>query len=125
MLSNATLERVSTSYRRGYLDGRSGRPDVGAGIPSEQIRPFAEFDYAEGYRAGANDRRWADTRAREAAAIDLRKQPLRDCGHHEYDAHVEPVGGREMCRHCWARSTSARLSGGKFRCVEAKPGSSR
>lgn len=36
-------------------------------------------------------------------AVDLRKQPRRDCGHHEYDAHVQPVGGREMCRYCWAK----------------------
>lgn len=63
MLSPATLNRVSHSYRRGYYDGYEGRenrndpvPTADNGIP---LKPFSDFDYREGYKAGANDKRWA------------------------------------------------------------------
>ena len=56
MLSAATLERVSVAYRRGYQDGYSGT-NQGANVRPEYIKPFAEFDYAEGLKAGANDAR--------------------------------------------------------------------
>jgi hypothetical protein len=59
MLSAATLERVSVAYRRGYNDGHGGRERFCA-VKPEYIKPFAEHDYEAGYKAGANDRRWAD-----------------------------------------------------------------
>lgn len=67
MLSDQMLERVSASYRRGYRDGYDGAekstPQTGiAAINNDTIggtiRPFANFDYDEGYRAGANDAKW-------------------------------------------------------------------
>jgi hypothetical protein len=63
MLSNATLERVSTAYRRGYKDGYLGTNN-GANVRPEYIKPFAEFDYKKGLEAGRNDRYWADKQAR-------------------------------------------------------------
>lgn len=60
MLSAATLNRVSASYRRGYEDGYAGREPVGEKTDSPLDRPFADYDYAEGHKAGANDRKWAD-----------------------------------------------------------------
>ena len=66
MLSDATLERVSVAYRRGYKDGFYGRENTGALVKPEYIKPFADFDYAEGYKAGANDRKWADARNENA-----------------------------------------------------------
>lgn len=66
MLSAATLNRVSHSYRRGYNDGYWGRdkrndpvPTTAEGVP---LKPFSDFDYNEGHAAGANDRRWDDER---------------------------------------------------------------
>ena len=57
MLSPATLERVSVSYRRGYYDGYDGKPvDNPKRDPLD--RPFASFDYEQGYKAGASDKRW-------------------------------------------------------------------
>jgi ribosome modulation factor len=58
MLSDATLERVSVAYRRGYRDGAAGRKPFLEVKPS-YIKPFAEVDYINGYKAGANDARWA------------------------------------------------------------------
>ena len=62
MLSPNTLERVSHSYRRGYYDGYFGRenrndpvPATAEGVP---LKPFSNFDYGEGYGAGANDAKW-------------------------------------------------------------------
>ncbi len=62
MLSAATLERVSHSYRRGYYDGYEGRgkkndpvPTTNNGIP---LKPFSDFDYDAGHSAGANDAKW-------------------------------------------------------------------
>ena len=56
MLSPATLERVSVSYRRGYYDGYDGKlADNPRRDPLD--RPFANFDYEQGYKAGANDKR--------------------------------------------------------------------
>ena len=72
MLSDRTLERVSDSYRRGYHDGYDGKPKAapGNGIAAinhdtvgATIRPFTDFDYEQGYSAGANDAKWARKRA--------------------------------------------------------------
>lgn len=63
MLSPATLNRVSHSYRRGYYDGYEGRENQNLPVPDFQgvpLKPFSDFDYSEGYKAGANDRKWAD-----------------------------------------------------------------
>jgi hypothetical protein len=67
MLSPATLNRVSSSYRRGYCDGyelREGRnlpvPTTDNGIP---LKPFSDTDYTSGRAAGLNDRYWSDYRA--------------------------------------------------------------
>jgi hypothetical protein len=68
MMSDQQLERVSLSFARGYKDGYWGRPkatpDNGiAQINNDTIggtiRPFADFDYEEGYKGGANDAHWA------------------------------------------------------------------
>lgn len=55
MLSPQTLERVSVSYRRGYYDGYDGKA---ADNPKRHPfdRPFANFDYEQGYKAGASDK---------------------------------------------------------------------
>lgn len=77
MLSDKTLERVSMSYRRGYRDGYSGRPkatpDNGISAINNDtiggtIRPFADYDYEQGFSAGANDARWT----RQYAGAGLR-----------------------------------------------------
>jgi hypothetical protein len=68
MLSNQTLERVSVAYRRGYRDGNAGRAPF-CEVKPEYIKPFADFDYDEGYKAGANDAKWErfdDERRRSA-----------------------------------------------------------
>lgn len=57
MLSDSTLERVSCAYRRGYRDGAAGRERF-CQVKPEYIKPFADFDYEEGYKAGANDAKW-------------------------------------------------------------------
>lgn len=57
MMSNSMLERVSVAYRNGYSDGYSGR-DKFCEVKPEYIKPFANFDYEEGYKAGANDAKW-------------------------------------------------------------------
>lgn len=68
MLSDRTLERVSASYRRGYRDGALGcekvTPQTGLSALGDDtiggtIRPFANYDYEQGYAAGANDAKWA------------------------------------------------------------------
>lgn len=58
MLSPATLNRVSNSYRRGYYDGYDGKPAKNNPVETMQgvpMKPFSDFDYTEGYKAGAND----------------------------------------------------------------------
>lgn len=71
MLSPAALERVSVSYRNGYYDGHDGAPKrnerstpLGEALSqvdaAGSIRPFSDHDYEAGYKAGANDRKWAD-----------------------------------------------------------------
>lgn len=69
MLSAKTLERVSAAYRKGYYDGHAGRPktvpETGIEKISDdtiggRIAPFADVDYENGYKAGANDRKWSD-----------------------------------------------------------------
>lgn len=63
MLSPATLNRVSHSYRRGYYDGYEGRAAQNLPVPDYNgvpLKPFSDFDYDEGYKAGANDKRWSD-----------------------------------------------------------------
>ena len=57
MLSAQTLERVSVAYRRGYYDGYEAR-QLFCQVRPEYIKPFADFDYDEGYKAGANDAKW-------------------------------------------------------------------
>lgn len=60
MLSAETLNRVSASYARGYRDGYAGRPAVDEKASTHPFdRPFANFDYARGHAAGANDAKWA------------------------------------------------------------------
>jgi hypothetical protein len=62
MLSPSTLERVSVSYRRGYYDGYDGKSvDNPERDPFDH--PFTNFDYDQGYKAGANDHKRADERA--------------------------------------------------------------
>ena len=55
MLSDSQLERCSEAYRFGYNDGYYNRPArtqySGFG--------FAAHDYANGFKAGANDAFWA------------------------------------------------------------------
>jgi hypothetical protein len=55
------------SYGRGYRDGYAGRaksvPDNGISAINDDIiggtiRPFADYDYEQGYSAGANDAKW-------------------------------------------------------------------
>lgn len=57
MLSDSTLERVSVAYRKGYRDGYAAR-DKFFEVKPEYVKPFASFDYEEGYKAGANDAKW-------------------------------------------------------------------
>lgn len=64
MLSAATLNRVSSSYRRGYYDGWDMKPaknlpvkKTDMGIP---MKPFSDGDYTSGHAAGLNDRYWSD-----------------------------------------------------------------
>jgi hypothetical protein len=60
MLSAQTLNRVSPSYARGYRDGYDGKTAADGKANSHPFdRPFANFDYAKGHEAGANDRKWA------------------------------------------------------------------
>lgn len=58
MLSDKTLERVSVAYRKGYRDGYCGREEFCA-VKPEYIKPFADFDYSNGYKAGKNDAEWS------------------------------------------------------------------
>jgi hypothetical protein len=64
MLSDKTLERVSMSYARGYRDGYAARDKrtpangitaINNDIIGGTIRPFADYDYEQGFSAGAND----------------------------------------------------------------------
>lgn len=57
MLSDSTLERVSVAYRKGYRDGYEAK-DKFCEVRPEYIKPFAIFDYEEGYKAGMNDAKW-------------------------------------------------------------------
>ena len=57
MLSTATLERVSTAYRKGYYDGYEGREPF-CEVKPGYIKPFANYDYEQGLKAGANDAKW-------------------------------------------------------------------
>lgn len=66
MMSDRTLERVSVAYRRGYRDGYSAA-DPFLAVKPEYIKPFAEYDYEQGYHAGANDARW-DAKSKAGAA---------------------------------------------------------
>ena len=61
MLDAATLNRVSCSYARGYRDGYAKRVQADEKPSTHPFdRPFANYDYTEGYKAGANDRRCSD-----------------------------------------------------------------
>lgn len=57
MLSSQTLERVGVAYRRGYYDGYEGKDEF-LEVKPGFIKPFANFDYHDGYKAGANDAKW-------------------------------------------------------------------
>lgn len=69
MLSSQALERTTCSFRNGYHHGYDQRelnvPDNGiAGIMDdrmglEPVKPFADFDYKQGYAAGLNDKLWS------------------------------------------------------------------
>jgi len=67
MLSAETLNRVSHSYRRGYNDGYSQSEFKNDAVEKTQqgipMKPFSDFDYLEGYRAGLNDYYWIAFRA--------------------------------------------------------------
>jgi len=67
MLSPATLNRVSSSYRRGYYDGYAKRPANNLPVPTTDngipMKPFSDSDYSSGRAAGLNDRYWNDYRA--------------------------------------------------------------
>lgn len=59
MLTPQSLDRVSCSYRRGYYDGYDGRGCKDPHGPDHPFdRPFANADYVEGHKAGANDAKW-------------------------------------------------------------------
>lgn len=67
MLSDRTLERVSCSYRNGYRDGyavrvqtvpETGLEKIGDDPMGGTLKPFADFDYKNGYAAGFNDHYW-------------------------------------------------------------------
>jgi hypothetical protein len=63
MLSPETLNRVSSSYRRGYYDGHDLKPAANLAVADYRgipLKPFSDFDYDEGYGAGKNDRYWND-----------------------------------------------------------------
>lgn len=64
MLSAATLNRVSSSYRRGYYDGYDKKPAANLPVPTTDngipLRPFSDSDYRSGRAAGLNDRYWSD-----------------------------------------------------------------
>lgn len=67
MLNPATLNRVSNSYRRGYLAGHAQEPCQNEPVVRTEsnipMKPFSDHDYEEGYKAGLNDRYWSDFRA--------------------------------------------------------------
>ena len=65
MLSAQTLNRVSSSYRKGYYNGYFGEEYaepkpltnlIDAPRGARAIHAFADYDYRKGYHAGANDR---------------------------------------------------------------------
>jgi hypothetical protein len=55
MLTPQALQKVSSAFRKGYYAGYAGEEDSNSTI----VTPFSEFDYREGYKAGANDAHWA------------------------------------------------------------------
>lgn len=71
MLSPSTLNRVSSSYRRGYYDGHDLKDaqnlpvEKTNGIP---MKPFSDFDYQQGFMAGLNDRYWHDFNEKKISA---------------------------------------------------------
>lgn len=58
-MSDKQLERVSVAYRKGYRDGYNSVPKFCA-VKPEFIKPFADYDYEQGYHAGSNDAYWAN-----------------------------------------------------------------
>ena len=58
MLSPATLNRVSNSYRRGYYDGYFARAHAGQQSGDPLHKPFTNIDYDNGHESGANDAKW-------------------------------------------------------------------
>ena len=76
MLSPSTLERVSVAYRRGYYDGYYARPRF-CEVKPEYIKPFADYDYEQGYHAGENDAKWErrdDERRNQAVTLSSAKR---------------------------------------------------
>lgn len=64
MLSPNVLEKCTHSFRRGYKAGYFGGSQVDDLGPSDPMdRPFANYDYEEGFKAGKNDRLWAEKRS--------------------------------------------------------------
>lgn len=67
MLSAQTLNRVSHSYRRGYQDAAEGKAPKNDPVPTTEngvpLKPFSDFDYNEGWEAGANDAYWSYIRS--------------------------------------------------------------
>lgn len=86
MLSPSTLERVSSSYRRGYYAAYDGAPAIDP-HPSTGLgdRPFSNYDFAEGYKAGANDLHWETVH--RGLACDIKN---RICGMRQSQG-LEPV----------------------------------
>lgn len=62
MLSPNTLERTSDAYRKGYYAGYGVGPEVERPYAPDN-GSFAARDYADGFAAGQNDRKWNDKRA--------------------------------------------------------------
>jgi hypothetical protein len=72
MLRSETLNRVSNSYRKGYYAGYKSNPKTKPVKDSHENpetpqhfsdKPFADYDYSEGFHAGANDCYWANERS--------------------------------------------------------------
>lgn len=59
MLSPQSLQRATLSYARGYRDGYFGK-NQNDPTAIDLSKPFASGDYADGYDAGQNDRKWDD-----------------------------------------------------------------
>jgi hypothetical protein len=59
MLSPSQLEKTTFSFRKGYKAGYFGEPKQFT-APEGGFKPFGEFDYEEGYKAGQSDKKGND-----------------------------------------------------------------